>query len=194
MLHIVDDEEVIRDALAWLAQSRAIRARSYPSAKAFLDGLDNRFDPDGDCVLLDVRMPDINGVGVFDQLSARGLTARLPVIFLTGHGDVPMAVDTLKRGAFDFFEKPFNDNALMDRVEQALAASRTAGAAAQVQARLETLSAREREVLELILAGMMNKVVADKLGISMRTVEVHRAHIFDKMQVKTAVELAGMLK
>jgi two-component system response regulator DctR len=153
-----------------------------------------RFDPDGDCVLLDVRMPGISGVSVFDQLSARGLTARMPVIFLTGHGDVPMAVDTLKRGAFDFFEKPFNDNDLMDRVQQALAASRQAGAAAQVQARLATLSAREREVLDLILAGMMNKVVADKLGISMRTVEVHRAHILDKMQVKTAVELAGLLK
>jgi two-component system response regulator DctR len=194
MLHIVDDEEVIRDALAWLAQSRAIPARCHASAQGFLDDMDGQFDPQGDCVLLDVRMPDMSGVGVFDQLSARGLTARLPVIFLTGHGDVPMAVDTLKRGAFDFFEKPFNDNALMDRVQQALAASRQAGAAAQVQSRLATLSAREREVLELILAGMMNKVVADKLGISMRTVEVHRAHIFDKMQVKTAVELAGLLK
>jgi two-component system response regulator DctR len=141
-----------------------------------------------------VRMPDLNGVAVFDQLSARGLTARLPVIFLTGHGDVPMAVDTLKRGAFDFCEKPFNDNLLMDRVEQALAQSRQASAAAAVQSRLASLSAREREVLDLILAGKLNKVVADKLGISMRTVEVHRAHIFDKMQVKTAVELAGLLK
>jgi two-component system response regulator DctR len=105
-----------------------------------------------------------------------------------------MAVDSLKRGAFDFFEKPFNDNQLMDRVEQALAASRGAAERAGVRARLATLSTREREVLDLILAGMMNKVVADKLGISMRTVEVHRAHIFDKMQVKTAVELAGLLK
>ena len=194
MLHIVDDEEVIRDALAWLAQSRDIKARCHASADGFLQALDGRFDPAGDCVLLDVRMPDISGVGVFDQLSARGLTARLPVIFLTGHGDVPMAVDTLKRGAFDFFEKPFNDNALMDRVQEAMASARLAGAAAQVQARLATLSAREREVLDLILAGMMNKVVADKLGISMRTVEVHRAHIFDKMRVKTAVELAVLLK
>ncbi|HEU4375693.1 MAG TPA: LuxR C-terminal-related transcriptional regulator, partial [Telluria sp.] len=108
--------------------------------------------------------------------------------------DVPMAVDTLKRGAFDFFEKPFNDNQLMDRVEEALAQSRQAGAGAAVRERLATLSAREREVLDLILAGKLNKVVADKLGISMRTVEVHRAHIFDKMQVKTAVELAGLLK
>jgi two-component system response regulator DctR len=194
MLHIVDDEEVVRDALCWLAASRGIAARSYAGARAFLDTIAAGFDPEGDCVLLDVRMPDLNGVAVFDQLVARELAQRLPVIFLTGHGDVPMAVDTLKRGAFDFFEKPFNDNALMDRVEEGLANSRRAGETALVHARLATLSAREREVLDLILAGNMNKVVADKLGISMRTVEVHRAHIFDKMQVKTAVELAGLLK
>ena len=194
MLHIVDDEDVIRDALAWLAQSRGIAARGYDGGDAFLDGIETRIDIAGDCVLLDVRMPGMNGVAVFDQLVARGLLARLPVIFLTGHGDVPMAVDSLKRGAFDFFEKPFNDNQLIDRVEQAMASSRSAHAAAEVRVRLASLSAREREVLDLILAGKMNKVVADKLGISMRTVEVHRAHIFDKMLVKTAVELAGLLK
>ncbi|HBI68947.1 MAG: response regulator [Pseudomonadota bacterium] len=193
MLHIVDDEEVIRDALAWLAQSRGLAARGYAGGQAFLDSVGEP-DLEGDCVLLDVRMPDMNGVAVFDQLIGRGLLPRLPVIFLTGHGDVPMAVDSLKRGAFDFFEKPFNDNQLMDRVDQALAASRAAAASDQVRMRLATLSAREREVLDLILAGKMNKVVADELGISMRTVEVHRAHIFDKMQVKTAVELAGLLK
>jgi two-component system response regulator DctR len=198
MLHIVDDEDVIRDALEWLAQSRGLAARGYAGGQAFLDALGAARDDGGagvgECVLLDVRMPGMNGIAVFDQLVARGLLARLPVIFLTGHGDVPMAVDSLKRGAFDFFEKPFNDNQLMDRVVEALAASRQAAAAAEVRARLATLSAREREVLDLILAGNMNKVVADKLGISMRTVEVHRAHIFDKMQVKTAVELAGLLK
>jgi len=197
MLHIVDDEDVIRDALEWLAQSRGLTARGYAGGQAFLDALGAHLeagDANGECVLLDVRMPGMNGIAVFDQLVARGLLARLPVIFLTGHGDVPMAVDSLKRGAFDFFEKPFNDNQLMDRVEEALAASRQAAAAHAVRARLATLSAREREVLDLILAGNMNKVVADKLGISMRTVEVHRAHIFDKMQVKTAVELAGLLK
>jgi two-component system response regulator DctR len=193
MLHIVDDEEVIRDSLAWLAQSRGLNARSYPGGQEFLDVIKD-LDVSGDCVLLDVRMPGMNGVAVFDQLFARGLLARMPVIFLTGHGDVPMAVDSLKRGAFDFFEKPFNDNQLIDRVEQAMAASRSAHASAEVHVRLASLSAREREVLDLILAGKMNKVVADKLGISMRTVEVHRAHIFDKMQVKTAVELAGLLK
>jgi two-component system, LuxR family, response regulator DctR len=198
MLHIVDDEDVIRDALEWLAQSRGLAARGYAGGQAFLDALDAqagaRAAQSGECVLLDVRMPGMNGVAVFDQLVARGLLARLPVIFLTGHGDVPMAVDSLKRGAFDFFEKPFNDNQLMDRVEEALARSRQAAASSAVRERLATLSAREREVLDLILAGNMNKVVADKLGISMRTVEVHRAHIFDKMHVKTAVELAGLLK
>lgn len=194
MLHIIDDEEVVRDSLSWLAASRSIDARIYASAQQFLDSLDGSFDAAGDCVLLDVRMPDMNGIALFDQLVKRDLTARLPVIFLTGHGDVPMAVDSLKRGAFDFFEKPFNDNDLMDRVQQGLANSRQAGETAAVHARLATLSTREREVLDLILAGKMNKVVADKLGISMRTVEVHRAHIFDKMQVKTAVELAGLLK
>jgi two-component system response regulator DctR len=195
MLHIVDDEAVVRDSLTWLATSRAIASRAYDSGAGFLKQMEaGQFDAGGDCVLLDVRMPDMNGVAVFDQLSARGLIQRMPVIFLTGHGDVPMAVDTLKRGAFDFFEKPFNDNQLMDRVQEGLANSRQAGEMAAVHARLATLSAREREVLDLILAGKMNKVVADQLGISMRTVEVHRAHIFDKMQVKTAVELAGLLK
>ena len=196
MLHIVDDEEVIRDSLIWLAQSRGITAVAYESGTTFLASLDAplKFDAEGDCILLDVRMPDLSGVALFETLAARGLTTRLPVIFLTGHGDVPMAVDTLKRGAFDFFEKPFNDNKLMDRVQEAFSASREAGAAAAVHDRLATLSAREREVLDLILAGKMNKIIADELGISMRTVEVHRAHIFDKMQVKTAVELARLLK
>ncbi|MGN6388471.1 MAG: response regulator transcription factor [Burkholderiaceae bacterium] len=196
MLHIIDDEEVIRDSLVWLAASRAIPSKAYDSGAAFLAAVDamRDFDEQGDCLLLDVRMPDINGVALFDTLAARGLTQRLPVIFLTGHGDVPMAVATLKSGAFDFFEKPFNDNKLMDRVQEALAASRSAGVQAAVRARLETLSVREREVLDLILAGKMNKVIADDLGISMRTVEVHRAHIFDKMRVKTALELAQLLK
>lgn len=196
MLHIVDDEEVIRDSLCWLARTRGIAASTYESGDAFLQALEAplHFDPAGDCLLLDIRMPGMSGVALFDVLLARGLAGRIPVIFLTGHGDVPLAVDSIKRGAFDFFEKPFNDNTLMDRVQQALAASQAGSQSAEVQARLATLSAREREVLELILEGNMNKVIADKLGISMRTVEVHRAHIFDKMNVKTAVELARLLK
>jgi len=196
MLHIIDDEDVIRDSLSWLARSRGIAVTTYESADKFLLELNQplQFGPQGDCILLDIRMAGMSGATLFDLLTARHLTKRLPVIFLTGHGDVPMAVDTLKRGAFDFFEKPFNDNKLMDRVQEALAQSMQAGENAAVHERLATLSAREREVLDLILAGKMNKVIADQLGISMRTVEVHRAHIFDKMQIKTAVELAGLLK
>ena len=196
MLHIIDDEDVIRDALAWLARSRQIAAIAYHSAEQFISALEQplRFDAGGDCLLLDVRMTGQSGLQLFDLLASRKLTRRLPVIFLTGHGDVPMAVDTLKRGAFDFFEKPLNDNQLMDRVQEALLQSCEAGAAAVIHHRLASLSLREKEVLDLILLGKMNKVIADQLGISMRTVEVHRAHIFDKMQVKTAVELAGILK
>lgn len=195
MLHIVDDEEVLRDALSWLARSRNITSTSYDSAEAFLSRLENNFinAKEGDCLLLDVRMGAINGTALFAILNERQLTQRLPVIFLTGHGDVPMAVDTLKRGAFDFFEKPFNDNALMDRVQEAMQASLKASAQAEIQDRIKQLSQREREVMEHILQGKMNKQIADELGISMRTVEVHRAHIFDKMQIKSAVELAGML-
>lgn len=196
MLHIIDDEEVIRDSLSWLARTRNISVTCYASGDKFFDLLSKEINyaPEGDCVLLDIRMPGLSGTSLFDALAAKQLTKRLPVIFLTGHGDVPMAVDTLKRGAFDFFEKPFNDNKLMDRVLEALAQSCEAGAVAAIHDRLATLSPREHEVLELILLGKMNKVIADKLGISMRTVEVHRAHIFDKMLVKTAVELAGLLK
>jgi two-component system response regulator DctR len=196
MLHIIDDEDVLRDALLWLAQSRAIPAKAYSKAKDFLTHLEQHFEfaSEGDCILLDVRMAEMSGTTLFNLLTEKQLTQRLPVIFLTGHGDVPMAVDTLKRGAFDFFEKPFNDNALMDRVQEALASSIQAGLAHQVQARLQTLSQREHEVLKLILQGKLNKIIADELTISLRTVEVHRANIFHKMQIKSAIELAGILK
>ncbi|HEX8956270.1 MAG TPA: response regulator [Burkholderiaceae bacterium] len=195
MLHIVDNEEAIRDSLSWLASSRGMAVRSYESAEALSAAIAGGYsaDPQGDCLLLDVRMPGKSGVTLFDELAQRNLTRQLPVIFITGHGDVPMAVDALKRGAFDFFEKPFDDNKLMDRVIEAFAASRQAAEAAVVQARLATLSLREREVMELVIGGKLNKVIADELGISMRTVEVHRANILDKMHVKTAVELARLL-
>ena len=196
MLHIIDDEVVIRESLAWLAKSRAINATTYATAQEFLDAMSTStsMSPRGECILLDVRMPDINGITLFNQLSNSGLINCRPVIFLTGHGDVPMAVNMLKNGAFDFFEKPFNDNQLMDRVLEAMEASRQAVEQAVVQQRLDSLSQREKEVLDLILDGKLNKIIADDLGISMRTVEVHRSHIFEKMNVKTAVELARLLK
>ena len=127
-----------------------------------------------------------------------GLTDRLPVIFLTGHGDVPTAVDAVKRGAFDFCEKPFSDNALVDRIEQALAASTAVLAASgqrqRLRALLDELTERERDVMHLVVEGLPNKLIADQLDISVRTVEVHRARVFDKMEVKSAVELANLLR
>jgi two-component system response regulator DctR len=150
------------------------------------------------CLLLDVRMPGMSGLALFDLLVERGLARELPVIFLTGHGDVPTAVAAVKRGAFDFVEKPFSNNALVDRVEQALAASgravqeRRAGRRRQRQ--LHELTERERDVMRLVVEGRPNKLIADALDISVRTVEVHRARVFEKMDVKSAVELANLLR
>ena len=190
--HLVDDDEAIRDALAWLLQSRQIPCRSYLNAEDFLAA-----GPEGlsGCVVLDIRMPGMSGLELFETLQERGVT--LPTIFLTGHGDVPMAVAALKKGAYDFFEKPFNDNELANRVLEALdhdARQRSAQASAQtIATRLDTLTSREKQVMELILVGKFNKVIADELKISMRTVEVHRARLLEKMGVKTAVELAQLL-
>jgi two-component system, LuxR family, response regulator DctR len=190
--HIVDDDEAIRDALCWLFESRGVSTQSWPSAVGFL--ADYHPEMVG-CLVLDIRMEGLSGLELFDQLLSRGCP--MPVIFLTGHGDVPLAVAALKKGAYDFIEKPFNDNELVNRVLEALAIDKARRAAiasqASVASRLATLSAREREVMELILCGKLNKVIADQLDIAIRTVEVHRAHVFEKMGVKSAVELAQLL-
>jgi two-component system response regulator DctR len=148
--------------------------------------------------MLDVRMPGLSGLALFDRLLGLGLVDRLPVIFLTGHADVPTAVDAVKRGAFDFCEKPFSDNALVDRIEQALAQSAAVlenrGHKERLQALLVELTERERHVMRLVIEGLPNKLIADQLDISVRTVEVHRARVFDKMEVKSAVELANLLR
>lgn len=191
--HLVDDDEAIRDALAWLLQSRGLPCESYDSAEKFLTSWTPAMSG---CVILDMRMTGMSGLDCFDQLAEFGST--LPVIFLTGHGDVPLAVATLKKGAFDFFEKPLNDNELVSRIEEAIAldaSQRTANAAVDsIKARISNLTSREIQIMELVLSGKFNKVIADELNISMRTVEVHRANIFEKMGVKTAVELANLLK
>jgi two-component system response regulator DctR len=143
-------------------------------------------------------MPGMSGLALFDKLVERGLAEALPVIFLTGHADVPTAVDMVKRGAFDFCEKPFSDNALVDRIEQALQRSgQVLGArraAEKLRTRLGELTERERDVMQLVAKGLPNKLIADELSISVRTVEVHRARVFDKMEVKSAVELANLLR
>jgi two-component system response regulator DctR len=190
--YIVDDDEAIRDSLSWLLQSRGVASLSYASAEEFLDSWDASM---AGCILLDIRMEEMSGTELFERLLERG--CRLPVIFLTGHGDVPMAVSTLKNGAFDFFEKPCNDNALVDRAIEALkldAARRAAAVSADsINSRINGLTTRERQVMALVLAGKLNKLIADELQISMRTVEVHRSSLFDKMGVRTAVELAQKL-
>lgn len=201
LVYIVDDDASVRDALAWLLRSRRLQSETFDSAEAF-EALLAR--PGGGlgsqpaCLMLDVRMPGISGLALFDRLLGQGLTDRLPVIFLTGHGDVPTAVDAVKRGAFDFCEKPFSDNALVDRIEQALAASTAVLAASgqrqRLHALLDELTERERDVMRLVVEGLPNKLIADQLDISVRTVEVHRARVFDKMEVKSAVELANLLR
>lgn len=196
---IVDDDASVRDALAWLLRSRRLGSQAYDSAEAFLAMLDSaRLPPRPACLLLDVRMPGMSGLALFERLVERGLHEALPVIFLTGHGDVPTAVSAVQRGAFDFCEKPFSDNALVDRVEQALARSATIVQAQQAQTRLRQrlaeLTERERAVMQLVVEGLPNKRIADQLDISVRTVEVHRARVFDKMEVKSAVELANLLR
>ena len=203
-VYIVDDDAEVREALAWLLRSRRVLSEAFASAEAFETMLAERtasglMQRQPCCLLLDVRMPGgMSGLALFDKMVERGDTAGMPVIFLTGHADVPTAVNTVKRGAFDFCEKPFSDNALVDRIEQALAQSSERLAQVRersdLQVRLSELTERERDVMDLVVAGLPNKLIADQLDISVRTVEVHRSRVFDKMQVKSAVELANLLR
>lgn len=197
-VYIVDDDASVREALAWLLRSRRLLSESFASAEEFLSHMEGEVPRDPCCLLLDVRMPGMSGLALFEHLAGGELAQVMPVIFLTGHADVPTAVDMVKTGAFDFCEKPFSDNALVDRVEQAL---RKSGEALevrrgldQVRARLAELTERERDVMKLVVDGLPNKLIADQLDISVRTVEVHRARVFDKMDVKSAVELANLLR
>ncbi len=196
---IVDDDASVREALAWLLRSRRLPSQVFESADAFWQMVEGGWAPtQAACLLLDVRMPGLSGLALFERLVERRLHQALPVIFLTGHGDVPTAVDAVKRGAFDFCEKPFSDNALVDRIEQALARSadllQARQQTGQLRQRLNDLTERERDVMQLVVDGLPNKRIADQLAISVRTVEVHRARVFDKMEVKSAVELANLLR
>ena len=198
-VYIVDDDASVREALAWLLRSRRLLSECYDRAEAFDARISGHFAVHApSCVLLDVRMAGLSGLAMFEKLIGYGLQSTLPVIFLTGHADVPTAVAAVKQGAFDFCEKPFSDNALVDRIEQALAHSAAALAqyseSSSLQARLDGLTEREHDVMRLVVGGLPNKLVADQLQISVRTVEVHRARVFDKMGVKSAVELANLLR
>jgi len=192
LIHVVDDDEAMRDSLVWLLDGERYAVHTYSSGEDFLA----RHAPGQPaCVILDIRMPGISGVEVHEQLVRRGEIT--PVIFVTGHGDVPMAVEAIKRGAFDFIEKPFSETKLMDIIGRALEEdARRAGAdnaSTGIAQRLAKLSPREREVLDLVIAGKMNKTIADAMNISIKTVEAHRAKVMDKMGAKSLAELVQLV-
>ena len=191
VVHVVDDDEAARDSLRFLLESARLTVRTYDSAARFLNRLPN-VEPG--CVITDVRMPEIDGIELLKRL--RAAPGALPVIVITGHGDIALAVEAMKLGALDFFEKPYDDEALLGSVRSALARregdeKRTA-AKDEVARRLETLSARERQVLDGLVAGQPNKNIAFDLGISPRTVEIYRANVMTKMQAASLSELVRM--
>ena len=188
IIYLVDDDEALRDSLVWLLESQGFKVAPFVSAEDFLRAWRPEFNG---CLLLDVRMPGMSGLELHERLRARHCT--LPVIFITGHGDVPMAVAALKKGAVDFIEKPFNDTELLRLVSQCLVKEQESRSRrrqdAEVSRRLDQLTQREREVLDLIIAGKLNKQIADVLGISIKTVEVHRARVMEKMAAHSLAEL-----
>lgn len=190
IVHVVDDDDAVRDSLTLLLESAGLAARTYSSATALLASPPN---PPG-CVLTDVRMPDMDGLTLQRRLAEAGV--RLPVIVMTGHADVPLAVEALKTGAADFLEKPFEDTQLLASVTRAITASQRIhdedSAVAAIAARIATLTPREAEVLQLLVEGLPNKTIAYDLGSSPRTVEVHRARIMEKMAARSLAELVRM--
>ncbi|MBS0387265.1 MAG: response regulator transcription factor [Proteobacteria bacterium] len=191
-VHIVDDDEAVRASLRFLIRSVGLPAQAYASAQDFLAAYDRR---DPGCLVLDVRMPGMSGLELQQELNRRGAT--IPVVFITGHGDVPMAVEAMQQGAFDFLQKPFRDQDLLDRVQRAMARDAETrarlAARAEIRTRLATLTPRETEVMQLITRGKANKVVGAELGVSQRTVEIHRAHVMEKMHASSLAELVRMV-
>ena len=190
-IFVVDDDDAVRDSLRDLIDSVGLEVATYPSAHAFLDVYDNA---QHGCLVLDIRMPGMSGLELQARLNERG--SSLPVVFITGHGDVPMAVEAMKRGAMDFIQKPFRDQELLDRINLALEQNRRQRAIEEtkqdIAARIATLTRREREIMDMVIQGRANKVIAIDLGLSQRTVEVHRAHVMDKMKARTLAELVRM--
>lgn len=188
---VVDDDDALRESLQWLIKPMGVNVECYGTAKAFLEAYDSSRPG---CLVLDVRMPGLGGLDLQEQLTARGIV--LPVIIITGHGEVPMAVRAMKSGAIDFLEKPFSDQVLLDRIRDAIAQDtrkrREQARRAEVMARLALLTRREREVMEMVVVGMANKQIAAALHISQKTVEAHRARVMDKMQADSVAELVRL--
>ncbi|MBI5107811.1 MAG: response regulator transcription factor [Rhodocyclales bacterium] len=188
---MVDDDQAVARSLRWLIESVRLRVETYASAQAFIDGYDAARSG---CLVLDVRMPGMSGIELQERLAAQRI--RIPIIFITGHGDVQMAVRAVQAGAFDFIEKPFNDQDLLDRIQRAIARDAEQRDRDQQRARLRTLFAsltpRESEVLDLVVEGLSNKAVANALGLSAKTVEVHRAKVMEKMHARSVSDLVKM--
>jgi two-component system, LuxR family, response regulator FixJ len=191
LVHVIDDDEAARDSLQFLLQSHKIGVRTYESAKAFLDKLPAA---GGGCIITDVRMPEISGVELLHRL--KELHVEMPVIVITGHGDLPLAVEAMKLGAVEFLEKPFDDEVMISAVRSALGRwqqeARVQAEKAEVMQRLASLSDRERQVLQGLLAGSPNKIIAHELDISPRTVEIYRANVMSKMKAASLSELVRM--
>jgi FixJ family two-component response regulator len=192
MVFIVDDDSGVRSSIRMLLKSIGIAATPLASAQEFLAAFDTT---QPGCLVLDIRMPAMSGMELQQQLNLRGAT--IPVIFITGHGDVPMAVEAMQHGAFDFLQKPFRDQDLIDRVQKALVRDRETRTGLQkhdqIRQRLESLTPREAEVLQLLTQGKQNKVMAGELGLSQRTVEIHRAHVMEKMGAASVAQLVRMV-
>ncbi len=187
-VYVVDDDEAVRDSVQWLLEGQDFRVRSFESSEVFLA----RYDPrEVACLIVDIRMDGMSGLDLQDRLIERN--SPLPMAFITGHGDVPLAVDTMKKGALDFIQKPFNEQQLVPLVERMLEQARANFAehqqAASRDALLSKLTGREAQVLERIVAGRLNKQIADDLGISIKTVEAHRANIMEKLGANTVADL-----
>ena len=192
VVFIVDDDEGVRSSLRLLLKSVGLVPSALASAREFLD----KYDPaQPGCLVLDVRMPEMSGLELQEQLNLKG--AVLPVIFITGHGDVPMAVEAMQAGAFDFLQKPFRDQDLIDRIQRALDKDRTNRAALDertlIRERLQSLTPREREVLAMVTSGKANKIMASDLGVSQRTIEIHRARVMEKMSAASLAQLVRMV-
>ena len=191
-VYIVDDDEAVRSSLRFLIRSVGLPAQVFASASDFLGAYDPRHPG---CLLLDVRMPGMSGLDLQQELNRRGAT--IPVVFITGHGDVPMAVAAMQHGAFDFLQKPFRDQDLLDRVQRAMARDAESrgrlAARTEILTRLDSLTPREKEVMQLVTRGKANKVAGAELGVSQRTVEIHRAHVMEKMRAGSLAELVRMV-
>src|SRR5215467_13923374 len=191
VVHVIDDDEGLRESLAFLLRSAALEVRSFESAKAFLDVLPHAIPG---CVITDVRMPDMSGIELLRRL--KELKIGVPVIVITGHGDVPLAVEAMKIGAADFFEKPFDDDQLVASVRAALQhqqdQTKRGAERTEIEHRISKLSAREKDVLAGLIEGRANKQIAFDLGISPRTVEIYRANLMNKMQADSLSDLVRM--